>query len=66
MPLSASMNVHGVKRLTLEPERENKNAMDAYATRTLVIETDQGSIEITLFSRHKDLDDDTPYMEINV
>ena len=66
MSITASMNIHGVKRVTLETERENKTALDAYATRTIVIETDQGKIEITLFSDHKGLDDDSPYMEIIV
>lgn len=66
MPLVTNMNIHGVKRVTLETERENKMALDAYATRTVVIETDQGKIEITLFSGHKGLDDDAPYMEIIV
>jgi len=66
MPLSTSMNIHGVKRVTIENERETKCLMDAYATRTIVIETDQGSIEITLFSRHKGLDDDHPYMDVIV
>ena len=66
MSLSTSINIHGVQRVTVENERETKGLMDAYATRTIVIETDQGKIEITLFSRHKGLDDDAPYMEISV
>lgn len=66
MSLSTSMNIHGVQRVTVETERENRSALDAYATRTIVIETDQGKFELTLFSRHIGLDDDAPYMEISV
>lgn len=63
MSLSASMNIHGVKRITLEPERENRNALDIYTTRTIIVETDQGTIEISLFSAHRGLGDDQPCME---
>ena len=66
MSLSTSMNIHGVQRVTVETERENRTTLDAYATRIIVIETDQGKIEITLFSCHKELDDDSPYIEISV
>ena len=63
MSLSASMNIHGVKRIRLEPEREHRNALDLYATRTIIVETDQGTIEISLFSAHRELGDDQLCME---
>lgn len=64
MSLSTSMSIHGVKRIEIEPERENRSAQDVYTTRTIIIETDQGTVEISLFSRHQPFADDQPCMEI--
>jgi len=58
----SSLNVHGVKRVTIEAERECKGAVQSYATRTITIETDHGQVEITLFSSHKTADDEDPFM----
>lgn len=63
MSLSTSINIHSVKRITIEPERENRSALDIYTTRTIIVETDRGTIEISLFSSHRGLGDDQPCME---
>lgn len=66
MSLSSSLNVHNVKRVTIEAEREYKGAVESYATRTITIETDHGQIEIILFSCYKQVDDEGPYMALTV
>jgi DNA/RNA endonuclease YhcR with UshA esterase domain len=56
--LTSSMNIHGVIKITVEAERDNK----IYGARTICIETETGTIEITLFSKRQEEDDDKPYM----
>jgi hypothetical protein len=66
MALSTSINVHDVKTVTLEHERENRSVDDVYVTRSIIIETDNGQIEISLFSKRKSLLDDGPCMQVIV
>ena len=61
-----SLNVHKVIGVTIKPESETKTVDYGYATRIIVIETEQGSIEVTLFSKQKLPDDDGPYMNVVV
>lgn len=61
--LSTTINVHKVNRVTVKAESETKTSDYSYATRTIVIETNEGTIEITLFSQQKKQDDDTPYID---
>jgi DNA/RNA endonuclease YhcR with UshA esterase domain len=62
--LTSSMNnhgvvkIHGVIKITVEAECDNKT----YGSRTICIETETGTIEITLFSKRQEEDDDKPYM----
>lgn len=65
MSLSSSLNVHNVKRVTIEAEREYESAL-SYATRTITIETEHGQIEIILFSCYKKVEDEGPYMALTV
>jgi len=60
--LLTTLNVHKVIGVTVMAESETKTADYSYAVRTIVIETEQGSIEVTLFSKYKQQDDDTPYI----
>lgn len=60
--LSTTINVHKVTRVTVKAESETKTSDYSYATRTIIIETDEAAIEVTLFSKHKQ-DDDTPYID---
>lgn len=64
MPLSTSINVHDVKTVTIETERENRSVDDVYVTRSIVIETTNGQVEISLFSQRKSILDDGPCMQV--
>lgn len=64
--LSTTINVHKVTRVTVKAESETKTSDYSYATRTIIIETDEATIEVTLFSKHKQQDDDTPYINFVV
>lgn len=61
-----TLNVHKVIGVTVMAESETKTVDYSYATRTIVIETEEGSIEVTLFSKQKLPDDDGPYMDVVV
>lgn len=63
MPLVSSLNVHNVKSVTVEAEREYMSAGESsYTTRTITIETDHGQVEIILFSRFQKEEDEGPNM----
>ncbi len=57
--LTTSMNIHDVTKITIEAERDN----ETYGARTIRIETETGAIEITLFSKRQEEDDDKRYMQ---
>lgn len=57
--LTTSMNIHDVTKITVEPECVNKT----YGARTIRIETETGAIEITLFSKRQEEDDEKRYMQ---
>ncbi len=64
--LSTTINVHKVTRVTVKAESETKTSDYSYATRSIVIETDEATIEVTLFSKQKQQDDDTPYIDFAI
>jgi hypothetical protein len=60
-----SLNIHDVSDIILGPVREYRNH-DAYATRILEIKTPQGTFEISLFSKHVSLDDETELLKVKL
>lgn len=49
------IDIHSVSKITLEPIRK----LDGYTTRTIVIESKDGSVEINLYSVRNDDNEST-------
>jgi len=63
--MNFSLNVHDVTDIILGPVREHRN-YDVSATRTIEIKTPQGTFEISLFSKHVSLDDETELLKVKL
>lgn len=57
-----TLNIHRVTKVTLSPAKDNNLSTSAYETRTIEIESHEGTFEITLFSEHVSLDEDAAAM----
>jgi len=64
--MNFTMNIHRVKSIRLSAVRLNQANATHYATRDLVIETDEGNFEVSLFSIYVDEDDDQELLEVKV
>ena len=60
------MNIHCVKSVRLSAIRHGKTNDQVSASRDIVIETKEGSFELTLFSNYVDEDSDEQLLEIKV
>jgi hypothetical protein len=64
--MNFNLNIHRVKSIRLSAIRPSKTNDMVSASRDLVIETDQGSFELTLFSVYVNEDDDQELLEVKV
>jgi hypothetical protein len=64
--MNFTMNIHRVKSIRLSAVRLNQANATHYATRDLVIETDEGNFELSLFSIYVNEDDDQELLEVKV
>ena len=64
--MNFNMNIHCVKSIRLGAIRHGKTNDLVSASRDIVIETEEGSFELTLFSAYVDEDTDEQLLEIKV
>ena len=64
--MNFSLNIQRVKSIRLSAVRLNQANATHYATRDLVIETDEGNFELSLFSIYVNEDDDQELLEVKV
>jgi hypothetical protein len=64
--MNFNMNIHCVKSVRLSAIRHGKTNDQVSASRDIVIETKEGSFELTLFSNYVDEDSDEQLLEIKV
>jgi len=64
--MNFNMNIHCVKSIRLSAIRHGKTSDLVSASRDIVIETEEGSFELTLFSAYVDEDSDEQLLEIKV
>jgi hypothetical protein len=60
------MNIHCVKSIRLGAIRPSKTIDLVSASRDIVIETEEGSFELTLFSAYVDEDSEQELLEVKV
>jgi hypothetical protein len=64
--MNFSLNIHRVKSIRLSAVRLNQANATHYATRDLIIETDAGNLELSLFSIYVDEDNEQELLEVKV
>ena len=64
--MNFSLNIHRVTNIRLSAARINQENATRYATRDIVIETEEGSFELTLFSAYVDEDTEQELLEVKV
>jgi hypothetical protein len=64
--MNYSLNIHRVKSIRLSAVRLNQASATRYATRDLIIETNEGSFELSLFSIYVDEDSEQELLEVKV
>jgi hypothetical protein len=64
--MNFNLNIHHVKSIRLSAVRLNQASATRYATRDLIIETNEGSFELSLFSIYVDQDNDEELLEVKV
>lgn len=64
--MNFTMNIHRVKNIRLSAVRLNQANATHYATRDLIIETDEGNFELSLFSIYVDEDSEQELLEVKV
>lgn len=64
--MNFSLNIHRVTNIRLSATRINQANATRYATRDIVIETEEGSFELTLFSAYVDEDTEQELLEVKV
>jgi hypothetical protein len=64
--MNFNLNIHRVKSIRLSAVRLNQANATQYATRDLVIETDAGNLELSLFSIYVDEDNEQELLEVKV
>jgi hypothetical protein len=66
MSKNFNLNIHQVTSISIGPIKEHRSNGALAANRELVIETPDGTIEITLFSQHVSEDSDEKLLEIRL
>jgi len=64
--MNFSLNIHRVTNIRLSAVRLNQANATHYATRDLIIETNEGSFELSLFSIYVDEDSEQELLEVKV
>jgi len=64
--MNFNLNIHRVKSIRLSAIRPSKTGELQSASRDLVIETEEGSFELSLFSVYVSEDDDQELLEVKV
>ena len=64
--MNFSLNIHRVTNIRLSAVRLSQSNGMRSATRDLVIETEEGSFELTLFSAYADEDIERELLEVKV
>ncbi len=64
--MNFNLNIHRVKSIRLSAIRPSKTNDMVSASRDLVIETDEGNFELSLFSVYVSEDDDKELLEVKV
>ncbi len=64
--MNFNLNIHRVKSIRLSAIRPSKTNDMVSASRDLVIETDAGNFELSLFSVYVSEDDDQELLEVKV
>jgi len=64
--MNFSLNIHSVKSIRLSAVRLNQASATRYATRDLIIETNEGNFELSLFSIYVDEDSEQELLEVKV
>ena len=64
--MNFSLNIHRVTNIRLSAVRLNQASATRYATRDLVIETNSGNLELSLFSIYVDEDSEQELLEVKV
>ena len=64
--MNFSLNIHRVTNIRLSAIRLSQTNATRYATRDIVIETEEGSFELTLFSAYVDEDTEQELLEVKV
>ena len=64
--MNFSLNIHRVTKIRLSAVRLNQASATRYATRDLIIETNEGNFELSLFSIYVDEDSEQELLEVKV
>ena len=64
--MNFSLNIHRVINIRLSAVRLNQASATRYATRDLIIETNEGNFELSLFSVYVDEDSEQELLEVKV
>lgn len=64
--MNFSLNIHRVTNIRLSAVRLNQANATRYATRDIIIETDAGNFELSLFSIYVDEDNEQELLEVKV
>ena len=64
--MNFSLNIHRVTNIRLSAVRLNQASATRYATRDLIIETNEGNFELSLFSVYVDEDSEQELLEVKV
>jgi hypothetical protein len=64
--MNYSLSIHNVTSITVSQVREISGPGDTYASRTIEINTKEGSFELVLFSPHVGDDHDSPLLEMKL
>jgi len=64
--MNFNLNIHRVKSIRLSAIRPNQTNDMYSASRDIIIETDEGNFELTLFSAYVGEDDDQELLEVKV
>ena len=64
--MNYSLNIHRVTNIRLSAVRLNQASATRYATRDLIIETNEGNFELSLFSIYVDEDSEQELLEVKV
>ena len=64
--MNFSLNIHRVTNIRLSAVRLNQASATRYATRDLIIETNEGNFELSLFSVYVDEDSEQELLGVKV